>query len=128
MSLPTVWPTLRARQCAALMDFYERAFGFTTTLVVKDGDVVAHAEMTTPFGSGLMLGDHRENSTWPLAPGSAGIYLVADDVDGFVARALSQGATLIEAIHESPPGQRQATLADPEGNLWAIGTYEGTPA
>ncbi len=128
MSLPTVWPTLRARQCAVLMDFYERAFGFTTTLVVQDGDVVAHAEMTTPFGSGLMLGDYRDDSTWSLAPGSAGIYLVVNDVDGFVERALREGAQLIEAAHESPPGQRQATVADIDGNLWAVGTYKGTPA
>ena len=110
------------------MDFYERAFGFTTTMLVRDGDLIAHAEMSTPGGSGLMLGDHREESTWALTPGSAGIYVVVDDVDSLVERALGEGARLVDPVHESPPGQRQATVADIEGNLWAFGTYKGTSA
>jgi uncharacterized glyoxalase superfamily protein PhnB len=40
-----VWPTLRAADALGLIRFLVEAFGFEETLVVGDGEQVAHAEL-----------------------------------------------------------------------------------
>ncbi|WP_152362488.1 VOC family protein [Microlunatus speluncae] len=124
---PTVWPTLQAHDARALIDFLVDVVGFEKTAVYADGDRVAHAQLDWPAGGGIMLGSHQANATWSREPGTAGTYLVTDEVDLTHQRAVAAGATIVAEPVDRDHGGREFTLADPEGNLWSIGSYRGEP-
>ena len=44
-------------------------------------------------------------------------------VDGLYARARENGAEIVLEIQDTDYGSRDFTVRDPEGNLWAFGTY-----
>jgi PhnB protein len=58
----------------------------------------------------------------PSAP--AYLYLYIEDCDAVYARALAAGATSLEAPEDLHYGDRRATIRDPEGNVWQIGTHK----
>lgn len=126
---PQVWPSLRARDASALIRFLVEAFGFEETVVYRDGDRVAHAELAWPPGGGIMLGSvpEGEEDTSPLRPGSFAGYVVTDDPDGLYSRAKAAGARVIRPLHDTDYGSRDFAAADPEGNHWYFGTYPGAP-
>jgi uncharacterized glyoxalase superfamily protein PhnB len=126
---PTVWPTLRATDARALIAFLVEAFGFRETAVFADGPVVHHAQLTWPLGGGVMLGSagRGPDDEWPVAPGTAGVYAVTDDVDALHARAVAAGAVARYGPRDTDYGSREVAFADPEGNLWSFGTYRGEP-
>ena len=127
---PQVWPTLRARDARGLIRFLVDAFGFEETVVYGEGDRVDHAQLAWPPGGGVMLGSVREDSdhdTWPVQPGSFGAYVVTDDPDAVLARAMAAGAEIISGLHETDYGSRDFAARDPEGNRWSFGTYRGEP-
>jgi uncharacterized glyoxalase superfamily protein PhnB len=125
---PTVWPTLQARACPALIDFLVEAFGFVRTAVYEDGGQVAHAQLDWPEGGGIMLGTHKPDGEWSREPGTFGAYVVTDRVDEVCARAKAAGATITREPAEQDYGNYEFAAADPEGNLWSFGSYRGEPA
>jgi uncharacterized glyoxalase superfamily protein PhnB len=128
-----VWPTLRARDARALIDFYVAAFGFSETVVyTDDAGTVVHAELAWPLGGGLMMGQERESNDarWALPSGTFGAYVVTRDAahtDELFARAAAAGATVIAEPYDTDYGSHDCTLLDPEGNHWQFGTYPGSP-
>jgi uncharacterized glyoxalase superfamily protein PhnB len=125
-----VWPTLRARNPRALIRFLVDAFGFEETVVYGEGERVEHAQLSWPLGGGIMLGSAREpgpDDPWPLRPGGTGCYVVTDDPDTLYARATAAGAEVLQGLHDTDYGSRDFSVRDPEGNLWAFGTYRGEP-
>jgi len=127
---PQVWPTLRARDARALIQFLAQAFGFEETVVYGEGDRVDHAQLSWPLGGGVMLGSIREPAAgddWPQSPGAFSAYVVTDDPDGLFARATAAGAEVIMALHDTDYGSRDFAVHDPEGNRWSFGTYRGEP-
>lgn len=135
---PQVWPTLRAQDATALIDFLVEAYGFEATVVMDDGDGVSHAELAWPAGGGIMLGQARdgiaagtanggESDAWNLKPGTFGAYVVTDETDAVFARAVARGATVLREPYDTDYGSRECILSDPEGNRWSFGTYRGAP-
>jgi len=124
---PTVWPAFRAADAPALIRFLVDVLGFEETLVVRDGDLVAHAELAWPPGGGVMLGSVRDDGGWPVAPGSSGAYLVTDDVSAVWDRAVAAGADVLRALADVPHGGTEFSVRDPEGNAWSVGDYRGHP-
>lgn len=124
---PTVWPTLQARDCPALIDFLVEAFGFLETAAYADGDRIAHAQLDWPEGGGIMLGSHRPGAEWSREPGTFGAYVVTDRVDEVYARAVAAGATITRKPVEQDYGNYEFAAQDPEGNLWSFGVYRGEP-
>jgi uncharacterized glyoxalase superfamily protein PhnB len=132
---PRIWPTLRARDARALIDFYVRGFGFAEVVAyTDDAGTVVHAELAWPPGGGLMMGQDRPatpaDGHWSLPPGSFGGYVVARDaahVDEIFARAVAAGATAVNAPYDTDYGSHDCTVLDPEGNRWQFGTYRGAP-
>ncbi len=127
---PTCWPTLRAHDARGLIRFLVEAFGFEETAVFGDGDHVGHAQLSWPLGGGVMLGsagDRAPDDDWSREPGTSGVYVVTDDVDGLHARAVAFGAKTRYGPRDTDYGSREVAFADPEGNLWSFGTYRGEP-
>lgn len=125
---PTLFLTLHAHDPAGLIDFYTDVFGFVLTARHDDGELVAHAELLWPGGAGgIMLGTHREGTTWSREPGSAGAYVVVDDVDALYQRVLDRKAEVLMELTDMDYGSREFAVRDPEGNLWSFGTYPGQP-
>jgi uncharacterized glyoxalase superfamily protein PhnB len=124
---PTVWPTVRAWDCRALIDFLVAAFGFVENVAYEENGVVHHAQLDWPEGGGIMMGDDRPGTHWARKPGTAGCYVVCSDTDALHARAVAAGAEIIEAPVEREYGSRDFIARDPEGNLWSFGTYAGEP-
>lgn len=141
---PTVWHTFQCRVAPALIDYYVNAFGFVRTAAYADGDQVAHAQLDWPEGGGIMLGshtqlaagaggrcapadEHKPDAEWSRQPGTAGAYVVTDDVDGLYTRVRAAGATITRELADTDYGSQEFAVADPEGNLWSFGSYRGEP-
>jgi uncharacterized glyoxalase superfamily protein PhnB len=127
---PQVWPTLRARDARALIDFLVAGFGFEEVVAYPDDrGGIAHAQLAWPAGGGVMLGSTRDDpdDVWSIAPGSFGAYVVTDDPDAVHARAVAAGARIVRAPAGTDYGSREFVALDPEGNRWSFGTYRGEP-
>jgi uncharacterized glyoxalase superfamily protein PhnB len=127
---PQVWPTLRAKDARALIDFLVEGFGFEITMISEHDGIIAHAQLAWPEGGGIMLGQSRPagaDDPWALVPGTFGGYVVTDDPDAVFARATARGAEVIAKPADTDYGSRDCTVRDPEGNLWNFGTYRGEP-
>jgi len=122
---PTVWPTLQAHDAPALIDFLVDTVGFVKAAVYADGDRVAHAQLDWPEGGGIMLGSYQADGPWTRQPGTAGAYVVTDHVDALYERVRQSGAEIISELADQDYGNREFSIADPEGNLWSFGPYRG---
>lgn len=125
-----VWPCLSYADAHGAIEFLAAAFGFESTIVVPGDErrPIAHAELRTPWGGGVMLGSHVADGTAfeTRPPGTAAVYVVVDDPDALYARATGAGATVVRELRdETDYEQRGFTVSDPEGNLWSFGTYAG---
>jgi len=132
---PRLYPALRYRNAAKMIDWLCEAFGFSVRARHGEGDVVHHAELV--FGSSMiMLGTVRDDDYGKMVgePGSGGgksIYIAVDDADAAYAKAKRAGATIIQELTNRDYGSREFICRDPEGNVWSFGTYwpkAGEPA
>ncbi|MDN4161873.1 VOC family protein [Nocardioides abyssi] len=120
-----LWHTLAVRDAPAMIDWL-RAVGFVEHATYRDEDdpdVVVHAEWLWPGGGGLMFGSVRPGAAVDN-PGTSAAYLVADDPDAVVDRAVAAGGTVLRPVEEQPYGGRGGSVADPEGNHWSVGSYQ----
>lgn len=120
-----VWPTLKASDARALIDFLVKQFGFVETAAFGEGGRIVHAQLDWPEGGGIMLGDAGPDNVWTLAPGSAGVYLVTERVGELYDAAVACGVEVVMELTAHGEGQREFAVRDPEGNLWSFGTYRG---
>ncbi len=125
--VPTVWPSLQARDAHALIEFLVDVVGFEKTAVYEDGDTIAHAQLDWPEGGGIMMGSHKPGGAWSRPPGTFGAYVVTDHVDDLYERIKGKGATITRELADQDYGNREFAIADPEGNLWSFGPYRGEP-
>lgn len=125
-SPPTVVPYLCCKGALAALDFYVRGFGAEETMRVtaQDGSI-GHAQVEIA-GAPIMLSDE-----WPdggvFSPETVGgtpvtVHLYVPDVDAFVARAVTAGASVLRDVADQPYGDRSATLRDPLGHRWMVAT------
>jgi uncharacterized glyoxalase superfamily protein PhnB len=85
---------------------------------------VAHAELS--LGTAIVMlgsaGAGREPFR-SLPAGGSLVYCAVEDVDGLFERAHTAGADVALEPTDSDYGSRDFIVRDPEGNLWAFGTY-----
>ncbi len=120
-----LWHTLSFRDATA-MTAWLRQVGFVEHATYRDEDddsVIVHAEWLWPGGGGIMFGSVRAGAAVDNA-GSAAAYLVADDPDTVVERAVAAGGSVLQPVEDRPYGGRGGSVADPEGNHWSIGSYQ----
>ena len=115
----------------AAMKFYQQAFGFEKRGLMKgpDGKPI-HAELTLR-GTTLMLGPEmpQRGVVGPKARGGspATLYLLTENVDRVVAKAVKLGAAAQGPVMDMFWGDRSGTVVDPEGYTWMIGTHIAEP-
>ena len=121
----SVHPTLRYDDPRAAIAFLTSALGFVEQSVhTADDGSVAHAELS--FGDGVVMVGTRKGAGDPFDTGRAVIYLVLDgpaEVDARHAQAVAAGAEVVVEPVDRPYGSREFGVADPEGNIWSVGSY-----
>jgi uncharacterized glyoxalase superfamily protein PhnB len=125
ISTPTFYPGLRYRDADAAMDWLENVLGCQRREDHRDDDGnIVHAAVVFD-GAIIMLssaGIGREPfRSLPARPGL--LYCAVDDVDSLYERVRGAGGDIALEITDTDYGSRDFTVRDPEGNLWAFGTY-----
>jgi PhnB protein len=112
------------------VDFYKKAFGFTTQGLMKGPDgKPMHAELELR-GAKLMLGPEmpgQGKSAKALGGSPSTLYLTSENVDKTVAKAVKLGATQQGEVMDMFWGDRCGSLVDPEGYNWMIATHIAEP-
>lgn len=122
----SVFPTFKYADAKAAIDWLERVLGAERVAVYEDdAGRVAHAEIRIGE-SAIMLGDREGGTATP--PGGVVTYVVVADADEAHRRAVAAGAQVSGEPVEQDYGSRDFTATDPEGNVWALGTYRGAGA
>jgi len=116
-----VIPSLRFRDLPAAITFYTDVLGFTLdrgdptepNVAITRGDARLMLESATAFYSPAYNAaiEQRLGST---APNS--LYIEAEDLDDLHTKVNAASAPILDPLAERPWGQREFTLADPEGN------------
>ena len=121
MAASTVIPCFRYRDARAMIDWLCQVVGFTRHLVVDgDGGRIDHAQLALGGGM-IMLGSAHDDDLGAFASTP---YVVVADPDAVHARAVTRGASSVQAPRDEAYGGRGASFRDPEGNVWTIGSYD----
>jgi uncharacterized glyoxalase superfamily protein PhnB len=124
-SVPTFYPGLLYRDADAAMRWLEDVLGCERREDHRDDDGnVVHAELVFR-GAVVMLssaGVGREPFR-SLPAGDRLLYCAIDDADSLYERVRAAGGEIALDIADTDYGSRDFTVRDPEGNLWAFGTY-----
>ena len=120
----SIHATLRYDDPTSAIDFLVTALGFSARQVhTADDGTVGHAELEFD-GDVVMLGQRTTASTFDT--GKAVVYLSlpeGESVDAHHDRAVAAGAQPVQELVDQPYGSREYAVADPEGNVWSVGTY-----
>jgi PhnB protein len=127
----SVTALLTVTDVKAAAEFYQKAFGFTKRGIMNGPDGKAmHAELTLR-GTTLMLGPEmaqmgsRAAKTVGASPTS--LYLLTENVDKTVAKAVKLGASLKGQVMDMFWGDRCGVVTDPEGYSWMVATHMAEP-
>ena len=112
---------LAVANVAASAAFFERAFGFTRGVVLKDSDgQPRYAEMRHRDSVVMLI---RKDDVTTATSGASALYTYVDDVDHAVAEARKAGGG-VEAAEDKPWGDRIAVVTDPDGYRWVLATFK----
>ena len=127
----SVTAMLTVTDVKAAVAFYQKALGFTKRGIMNGPDGKAiHAELTLR-GTTLMLGPEmpqmgaRAAKTIGASPTS--LYLLTENVDKVVTKALKLGATSKGPVMDMFWGDRSGTIVDPNGYIWMVATHIAQP-
>ena len=115
-------PELTVTDMTRSVHFYEAALGFTTTFVIPGPDEQAVFTSLSNRDATLMLSVPRAENPEPEVPAALGsgvtLYLTVssdDDIDALFERAWNAGARVITEPTDQFWGDRDWTVADPDG-------------
>lgn len=111
--------------------FYQKAFGFEKRAIMNGPDGKAiHAELTLR-GTTLMLGPESQQmgsrSAKTLGGSPSTLYLLTENADKTVEKAIKLGATSKGPVMDMFWGDRCGTVVDPNGYTWMIATHVAEP-
>jgi PhnB protein len=109
---PAVIPRIVTEDAAGLVAFLKRVFGAV-------GEFQSAAPSQVRIDDSLILvsaADSRDS--FP-----AFLYVYVDDADAVYQRALAAGAETLEAVRDTPYGDRRAMVKDRWGNVWQVATH-----
>ena len=128
---PALAPYMTVRDGQASIEFYARAFGFSTYGEIMRGDDgrVQHAGMR--LGEAAIMFAPEEGGPTSLrvpaagAPDSLSLYVYVPDVDALHTRAQRGGATVVQPPTDQFWRDRTAVYKDPDGYHWTFATHLG---
>src|SRR5213592_1767125 len=128
----SVTAILTVTDVKAAADFYQKAFGFAKRGIMNGPDGKAiHAELTLR-GTALMLGPEipqmGSRSAKTIGASPASLYLLVENADKVVAKAVKLGATPKGPVMDMFWGDRCGTVVDPDGYTWMVGTHKAEPS
>ena len=111
--------------------FYQKAFGFTKRGLMNGPDGKAiHGELTLR-GTTIMLTPEMpqmgSRSAKSVGASPSSLYLLTENVDKVVAKAVKLGATAKGPVMDMFWGDRCGTVVDPEGYVWMVATHKAEP-
>jgi PhnB protein len=115
----------------AAAKFYQQALGFAkrSSMNGPNGKPI-HVELELR-GTVLMLGpeapERGRRSARTTGSSPASLYLLTENVDKAVAKAVKLGATAQGPVMDMFWGDRWGTVVDPEGYTWMIATHIAEP-
>jgi PhnB protein len=112
-------------------NFYQKAFGFQKRGIMNGPDgKPMHAELTMR-GTTLMLGPEMPGmgarSAINVGASPTTLYLLVENVDKTVAKAVKLGAKPQGPVSDMFWGDRCGRLVDPEGYSWYVATHIADP-
>jgi PhnB protein len=115
----------------AAVDFYQKAFGFTKPAIMNgpDGNPM-HAELTLRETTLMLepeIAARGLRSAKTLGGSPSTLYLLTEDVDATVAKAVKLGATTLGPVTDMFWGDRCGRVVDPDGNNWMVATHVAEP-
>lgn len=124
----TFYPELIYEDADAAIGWLNSTFGFEQRELVRDEDgAIVHAELS--FGGAIVMlgsaGGGREPFS-SLPTGGRLIYCGTGEIDSLHDRAAAGGAEIVVPPTDTHYGSRDFAARDPEGNIWAFGTYAPT--
>jgi len=124
--MTTVFPNLIYDDADKAIDFLERTLGFERRDVHQnDAGKVVHAELKFR-DAWLMLSERGAGDPRFDPGGKTLVYIAIDepqDIDRLYEDAKAAGAEILMEPKDQDYGSRDFSLTDPEGNIWAFGTY-----
>jgi PhnB protein len=114
----SITPYLVVNGASRLIEFLTNAFGAAEIFRVPRGDEIAHAQLKIE-DSMIEVADAIDK----YEPNPTAIWLHVKDSDATYARALKAGAISIHEPTDQDYGDREASVKDPFGNYWYIGTH-----
>ena len=116
-----ITPYLLYEDGEAAIEFAGRAFGFSEVDRAIGGAGGLHAELETPGGGRIYLGQPPSGFENPAKVGRTSMtYVIVDDVDGHYEQAKGAGARITEEPNDTPFGHRRYSCADPQGHEWSF--------
>jgi PhnB protein len=115
----------------AAVNFYQKALGFAKRGIMNGpGGQPIHAELTLR-GTTLMLGPEMaqmgSRTAKTIGASPVTLYLLTENVDKTVAKAVKLGATQKGPVIDMFWGDRCGTIVDADGNTWMIATHIAEP-
>ncbi|WP_416418186.1 VOC family protein [Paenarthrobacter aromaticivorans] len=111
------WHELLAKDYESAVSFYQSVFGWETAVM---SDTPAFRYTTLGAGNDAKAGIMDAAGFLPdQVPSMWSVYFAVDDTDATVERAVSLGATVLQAAEDTPFG-RLATLSDPTGAAFKV--------
>lgn len=119
MAFRDAFPILEVSDVGRSLAFYRDQLGFREeySFPGEDGEPV-FVSMSLEGGGKLAIGGPKED----VETGSTSLWLYTDDVDKEVKRLRSAGVEVTSEPEDQPWGERQASVADPDGYTVHIGS------
>ncbi len=130
-----VSPYIIVADVDAAIEFYKKAFGFTTREILHkdENGNTSHAEMFYKDQS-MMFGREGGYGGPSKSPKNSGIaspisiYLYTENVDDFYKNATAAGAQSIAPPEDMFWADRMCVLSDLDGYIWSFATHLGEAA
>jgi uncharacterized glyoxalase superfamily protein PhnB len=122
--MQSIYPVLKYRDAQAAIDFLERAFGFQRHAIHEgDGGAVVHGELRFGDQVAMVSSAGAGDPVFDQGVGRTTVYVAVDEVDALHDTAKAAGAEIVMPPTDQDYGSRDFSARDPEGNIWAFGTY-----
>jgi PhnB protein len=126
----SITPMLTVSDIRQMVDFYQKAFGFTVRGIMDSPQGPMHAELNIRETT-LMLSPEAVERGNPSAKSLGNtpttLYVTVENVDRIFDQAVAAGGQVLMPVTDMFWGDRCCMIVDPDGNKWMIATHKSEP-